>query len=117
VCGGLSAKACDPGEWCHWANGTCGVGDQPGECVSYGGVACAPGAVCGCDGRAYTMACRAASNGVDTIGNETCVPGNGALNDPCFVNTDCSGALKCCSSPIGVMSCTTAPGGSCPLTP
>ena len=117
TCGGLAAKMCDPGQWCHWSNGSCGIGDQPGECFSSGGIACAPGAACGCDGHAYTMACRAHANGVDTTSDKTCVPGDGVLGDPCFVDTDCSPTLKCCASPIGLMTCMTAPSGTCPLTP
>lgn len=117
MCGGLAAKMCDPGQWCHWANGSCGIADQPGECFDSGGVTCAPGSVCGCDGHAYSMACRAHADGVDTTADKACVPGDGAPGDPCFVDTDCSGTLKCCTSPIGLMTCTSVSGATCPLTP
>jgi len=44
-------------------------------------------------------------------------PGNGEQGDACVVDDDCSGGLKCCGSPIGVVSCTEPAGGGCPLTP
>lgn len=117
TCGGIAAKMCAPGQWCHWSNGSCGVGDQPGECFSSGGIACAPDPACGCDGHAYTMACRAHANGIDTTSDKACVPGDGAPGDACFVDTDCESTLKCCTSPIGLMTCMTTASGTCPLTP
>lgn len=118
TCGGLSAKMCTGvSEVCHWENGSCGTGDQPGVCLQYGGGLCAPGAACGCDHKAYTTVCRAYSSGVDTTGDKSCVPGNGAQGDNCFVDADCTSSFLCCSSPIGLMTCTSPTASACPLTP
>jgi hypothetical protein len=118
TCGGLAAKMCGTDEVCHWANGSCGAGDQPGECILVGGGLCGVSSpVCGCDGKAYANACRAYGSGTDTTTDTTCARGNGAQGDSCLVDDDCTGGLKCCSLPIGLMQCTTPMGSTCPLTP
>ncbi len=117
ACGGLAAKMCGTDEVCHWSNGSCGTGDQPGECILVGGTVCGATPVCGCDGKAYANACRAYGAGVDTTPDDSCALGNGAQGDTCLVDDDCSGTLKCCSLPIGLMKCTTPMGSMCPLTP
>ncbi len=118
VCGGRAGDTCEPGEFCKFPNGTCGVADETGACSSPpGGVSCAMTRVCGCDGKVHRSACDAYQSGVDVAAGNPCVLGNGDVGDSCLANTDCSGALLCCSSPIGIVSCTTPMGNGCPLTP
>jgi hypothetical protein len=115
-CGAGTGMTCDQTHLCLYADGKCGQG-EPGTCELVGGAFCNNMPVCGCDQTAYASTCRAWANGVDTTKDKSCVPGNGAAGDPCFVDGDCVSAFKCCSSPIGVVSCTTPVNGGCPLTP
>ena len=117
-CGGRTAATCDPGQYCRYESGTCGSTDEIGACTTQpGGIACVQGYACGCDGKVYPNLCQAHSAGVDVWSGNQCVPGDGMVGDACLTDDDCSGALKCCSSPIQVISCTTAMGSGCPLTP
>jgi len=96
----------------------CGATDETGHCTTQpGGIACVQGYVCGCDGKVYSNLCMAHLSGVDTWAGNECVPGDGMAGDACLVDDDCSGGLKCCSSPIQVISCTAPMGTGCPLTP
>jgi hypothetical protein len=117
VCGGITGVTCPADEWCHYADGNCGAGDQTGKCASIGGAgACLEKATCGCDGKAYVDACRAFSAGIDTSSSNSCI--TGVSGGACFVDTDCTPgqSLQCCGSPLGILTCTQTTG-SCPLTP
>jgi hypothetical protein len=118
VCGGRSGGTCDPGQYCDYDSGTCGSHDETGICTTQpGGITCVQGYVCGCDGKVYSNLCMAHVSGVDTWSENQCVPGNGDNGDACLVDDDCADGLKCCSSPIQVISCTPPMGSGCPLTP
>jgi hypothetical protein len=115
-CGGMEGITCASSEYCDF-NGSCTLGDAEGVCRSTGTETCSAERVCGCDGKIYTNDCRAHSAGVDVTSSSHCVTGNGAQGAPCVLDDDCTGDLKCCSSPIGIVSCTPAMGNGCPLTP
>jgi hypothetical protein len=119
VCGGISGAVCDLGQYCKYDAGTCGgASDATGTCTTQpGGIACVLGYVCGCDGKVYANLCAAHASGVDTWSGNQCVPGDGSAGDACLTDDDCSSGLKCCSSPIQVISCSTPMGSGCPLTP
>jgi hypothetical protein len=121
VCGGIVGATCPLGQFCAFANGQCGAGDQQGQCELSGGALCTQQVVCGCDGKTYSSACAAHTNGVDTMSTTSCIPGNGGAGAPCGADTDCLTGYKCCvsggaaGSPI---ACRQIPsGGSCPLLP
>ena len=121
VCGGIAGLTCSALEFCHFANGQCGAGDQSGQCELSGGALCTQQVFCGCDGHTYPTACAAYANGVDTMSTTSCIPGNGGTGAPCGQDTDCISGYKCCvtggavGSPI---ACRQIPsGGSCPLLP
>jgi hypothetical protein len=110
------------GEWCDFPGDTCGAADQMGQCQPLqGGGACAPEAVCGCDGKTYQNACSAHLNGVDTVSNLSCIPGNGGGGANCGADTDCMTGYKCCATtgragaPIACRQ--VASGASCPALP
>jgi len=115
-CGGLAGATCPAFEYCDY-DGDCHAPDASGVCRSASTQSCGGERVCGCDGKVYAMACRAYSEGVDITESSSCVAGDGEQGDPCVVDDDCLGDLKCCSSPIAVVSCTAPMGGNCPLTP
>ena len=121
VCGGIAGQTCSALEFCHFANGQCGAGDQPGQCELSGGALCPQQIVCGCDGHSYSTACAAHANGVDTMSTTSCIPGNGGTGAPCGQDTDCMSGYKCCATggAVGLpIACRQiAAGGSCPLLP
>jgi len=117
-CGGRSGMTCDSGQYCKFEGGICDSADEIGTCTTQpAGVTCVQGYVCGCDGKVYSNVCMAHLSGVDIWDGNPCVPGDGMQGDPCLVDDDCSSGLKCCSSPIQVISCTAPMGTGCPLTP
>ena len=121
VCGGIAGVTCALGQFCAFSNHQCGAGDQQGQCELSGGAVCPQQIVCGCDGKTYSTACAAHTNGVDTTSTTSCIPGNGGTGAPCGVDTDCMTGFKCCVSGGAVgspIACRQIPsGGSCPLLP
>jgi hypothetical protein len=75
-CGGLPGLTCPSDQYCVWADGSCGGGDQEGVCTGKP-MSCAvfeavPWEVCGCDGKVYEDSCNAAQSGVDISNHGGC---------------------------------------------
>ena len=116
-CGGMLGVGCPPLEYCDFG-GFCALADATGVCTTQPVGACSADRVCGCDGKVYANDCRAHSAGVDTTDSGLCTKfSSGGEGQACVTDDDCTGELKCCSSPVGVVSCTTPMGSGCPLTP
>ena len=73
ACGGVTDATCPQGQYCRFPEGTCGEGDEPGECRETPEV-CAEifAPVCGCDGETYGNACEAGVAGVSIEHQGTC---------------------------------------------
>jgi len=71
VCGG--ELACEQGHFCQYQPGSCGDDGAKGKCEKLAEICTMifmP--VCGCDGKTYSNACEAASNGVSVRSQEKC---------------------------------------------
>ena len=70
-CGGLAGGACGEDEYCDYAGGSCGAGDDQGTCMPRPAI-CEKvlHEVCGCDGVTYPNECQANEMGQD-ISNDT----------------------------------------------
>jgi len=72
-CGGIAGIACADGKYCAYPDGSCGAGDQPGRCRPRPDVCTMDvDPVCGCDGRTYSNACKAALAGVSVRSAAPC---------------------------------------------
>jgi hypothetical protein len=123
ACGGPTGATCGPSEWCSFPDGSCGAGNEQGQCrlfVSIDNPQCGTSPVCGCDGRAYCAAWAAHLGGTDTSNSQSCI-GDGGNAATCLTDADCQTGLKCCASsghPQTPMICKpVATGGGCPLVP
>jgi hypothetical protein len=96
-CGGFAGLTCDAGEYCDYANNTCGAADQMGTCKT------TPDAcieiykpVCGCDNQTYSNECHAAGAGVDVAYEGQCAQNN--CGNGCGSGQYCSycwGSFQC----------------------
>lgn len=76
ACGGSEGATCGEEELCVHPGGTCGTGDEPGQCVARPTWVscprrCTP--VCGCDRKAYCNECLAHAAGVNVSNETTCI--------------------------------------------
>jgi hypothetical protein len=123
ICGGIAGRACQTSEWCDFSSGSCGAGDQQGQCRAQEtcSVVDCSNVVCGCDGHSYCNACLAHLRGFDTTDSRSCIPGNGGAGIPCAADTDCQTGFKCCRA-CGAGDCPIActqvvAGAQCPALP
>ena len=110
VCGGLLGRTCSALQWCDFPGGTCGAGDQQGQCRSpetCNNPTDCSNVVCGCDGNSYCNVYLAHLRGLDTTGSRSCIPGNGGAGIPCAADTDCLTGFKCCRA-CGALDCPIA---------
>jgi hypothetical protein len=121
-CGGIAGLTCGLGEWCDFANDSCGAGDQQGRCQPRGGYTASCGQpLCGCDGNSYPSPCAAHLRGTDTSATNACIKGNGGDSAACGKDSDCQTGYRCCStggavgSPIACKK--LPPGAACPALP
>jgi hypothetical protein len=123
ACSDVTGAQCGSMAWCSFSGGTCGAGNQQGQCrqvESGNGTNCAS-PVCGCNGNAYCNEWAAHMHGTDTTGSKSCVPGDGGDTAPCLVDTDCQTGFKCCqvsgASDSRLLCKQVAAGQGCPLVP
>ena len=72
-CGGIAGLACAEDEYCRYAPGICGEGDQMGFCEPKPEFCTADyDPVCGCDNKGYGNACSAAAAGISVRSEGAC---------------------------------------------
>lgn len=109
VCSGLDGTGCGENEWCYHSPPSSCTLEAGGTCVArFAACSDACPGECGCDGRFYCSACRAAQVGVDVTQDMECLDsfGPGAA---CDDDSECAELLLCCDG-----ECAIAMDGACP---
>jgi len=94
-CGGIIGLACPDGMFCHFEDGTCGLGDQMGKCIPFpNGCEKIYKPVCGCDDKTYGNECEMMTAGMSKLHDGEC-------EGPCLdkeicnnnIDDDCDGLV------------------------
>ena len=116
ICGGFAYIECPMGEFCDFANGTCGESDLRGVCktiptncpkYNHEGTP-----VCGCDGKTYEDECHASEAGTSVAHTGLCTPPPGQA---CGNNSQCSTGQFCRYDDQQVCGATDGPGHCEPI--
>jgi hypothetical protein len=124
VCGGPAHAACDPVEYCDYADDGCGIGDLTGTCkprpdlCPISATGAAPPAIvatptCACDGKIYGNQCDAFRAGFDVNAHGTCNLPAGSF---ACGTTQCTIATQYCrrqphTKGADTFSCVALPAG------